>query len=402
MRKVILSALVLSAITFVSCSDDDEPIVDQTVTAPATYKFERNGSTTVSYSGQTTRIKMAEELISALNIETSTLMQLKRMFAHEEGNNDFSEANLNTSSKSVRSKTAASKDFFSSNSTEANAIKIKFDGWIKEQVEEVFPKWGDAAEAGKAGKIQENGGAKNRYVNVKGLELNQAVNKALIGGLMVDQILNNYLSVNVLDEGTNVAENDAGTVATDKNYTTMEHKWDEAFGYLYGTDNAENPQLGADSFLSKYISRVEGDPDYAGIADEIYNAFKLGRAAIVAKNYKVRDEQAKILRDAISKVIAIRAIYYLQQGKDKLTTDKAAAFHDLSEGYGFIESLRFTRDTSSNVAVSHLAGTKIEEFTTTLLEGDGFWDVTEIELNDISEEIGTAYGIDVKKAASTN
>ncbi len=399
MRKVILSALVLSAITFVSCSDDDETIVDQTVTAPATYKFERNGSTTVSYSGQTTRIKMAEELIGALKKDVSTLAQLNGMFAHEEGNNDFSEADLNASSKSVRSKTAASKDFFSSNSTEANAIKVKFDGWIKEQVEEVYPKWGDVAEAGKAGQIQENGGGKIRYVNAKGLELNQAVNKALIGGLMVDQILNNYLSVNVLDEATNVAENDAGTVATDKNYTTMEHKWDEAFGYLYGTDNAENPQLGADSFLSKYVSRVEGDTDFAGIADEIYNAFKLGRAAIVAKNYKVRDEQAKILRDAISKVIAIRAIYYLQQGKDKLTTDKAAAFHDLSEGYGFIESLRFTRDTSSNVAVSHLTATKIEEFTTTLLEGNGFWDVTEIELNDISEEIATAYDVKIEEAA---
>ncbi len=400
MNKVILSALVLSAVAFVSCSEDKEPIVDQTVTIPDTYKFERNNVSTVSYSGQTTRIKMGEELIGALKKRESTLDQLNGMFAHKEGDNDFSDADLNASSKSVRSKTAASRDFFSDNSTEANAIKAKFDGWIKEQVEDVFPKWEDAAEAGKAGQIQENGGGSVRYVNAKGLELNQAINKGLIGGLMVDQMLNNYLGVNVLDEANNVAENDANTLASEKNYTTMEHKWDEAFGYLYGTDNAENPQLGADSFLSKYIARVEADADFTGIADEIYNAFKLGRAAIVAKNYKVRDEQAKIIRDAVSKVIAVRAIFYLQQGKANLTKDKASAFHDLSEGFGFIESLRFTRNTNTNVAESHLNAVEIKEFTDVLLEGNGFWDVTEVELDDISEKIGTAFGIDVAKAAN--
>ena len=47
-----------------------------------------------------------------------------------------------------------------------------------------------------------------------------------------------------------------------------------------------------DSFLNKYLSRVEGDSDFAGIAEEIYNAFKLGRAAIVAKDYTTRNVQA--------------------------------------------------------------------------------------------------------------
>ena len=67
------------------------------------------------------------------------------------------------------------------------------------------------------------------------------------------------MSINVLDAGTNRADNDANTVVEGKSYTTMEHKWDEAFGYLYGTDNATNPALGADSFLNKYLARVNGD-----------------------------------------------------------------------------------------------------------------------------------------------
>jgi hypothetical protein len=78
----------------------------------------------------------------------------------------------------------------------------------------------------------------------------------------------------------------------------MEHKWDEALGYLYGLEEDETaPELGVDSFLNKYLDKVEGDSDFAGIADEIYDAFKLGRAAIVAKNYTVRDEQVEILRE---------------------------------------------------------------------------------------------------------
>ena len=52
--------------------------------------------------------------------------------------------------------------------------------------------------------------------------------------------------------------------------------------------------------------------------NDVYDAFKLGRAAIVAKNYTVRDEQVEILREKISMIIGIRAVYYLQGGKANL------------------------------------------------------------------------------------
>jgi len=45
------------------------------------------------------------------------------------------------------------------------------------------------------------------------------------------------------------------------------------------------------------------------------DAFKRGRAAIVAGDYDERDVQADIIKEKISWVIGIRAIYYLQQGK---------------------------------------------------------------------------------------
>ncbi|EDP96283.1 DUF4856 domain-containing protein [Kordia algicida OT-1] len=401
MKKVIVGVLAISSFVFTSCSSDDDAgnsVDNNQVIAPATYTFARGGNTTVSYSGQTTRIQMGEEFISALKDNTRTEAELDGMFAHMEGNNDFNNADLNASGKSIRSKTAASSDYFSANTTAANAIKADFDSWIAAQVSEVFPAWANNATAGNAGQLQEAGGGSTRYINGKGLEYNQAVNKGLIGALMADQMLNNYLSTSVLDAGNNRANNDADVLEDGKNYTTMEHKWDEAFGYLYGTDSATNPVLNEDSFLNKYLSRVEGDADFSGIASEVYEAFKLGRAAIVAKNYTVRDQQADIIREKISEVIAIRAVYYLQQGKNNLATDKAAAFHDLSEGFGFIYSLQFTRKPGTNEP--YFTKTEVDGFITQLMTGNGFWDVTPATLDEISNTISAEFNFTTAQAGS--
>lgn len=397
MKKFALSLCVIGALTTSCSSDDDNSGGGNDVVAPATYQFERNGMTSVSYSGQTTRILMAEELIDALKDPSFSEMQLDAMFNHQEGDIDFSDASLNASDKSIRSKTAASFDFFTSNTTDANAIKADFESWIAEQVADVYPNWANTATPGNPGQLTENGGSV-RYVNAKGLELNQAVNKGLIGALMGDQLMNNYISKDLLAQFE--ATNDSETLVTDKNYTDMEHDWDEAFGYLYGTDDALAPQLNQDSFLNKYLQRVENDPDFTGIAQDIYNAFKLGRAAIVAKNYDVRNEQAEIIREKISEVIAIRAVYYLQSGKLTLGTDNASAFHDLSEGFGFIYSLQFTRKPNTDEA--YFTKAEVDAYIAQLMTGNGFWDVTSTMLDDMSDDIAGRFNFTVEEAAPSN
>ena len=401
--KKIISLLILS-VAFISCSSDDDNTGNnnQSFDAPANYQFTRNGNNTVSYSGQTQRIAMAEELISALKDPTRDQESLNAMFAHVEGNQDFSDPDmleLNASSKNVRSKTAASADYFSSNSTDANAIKSDFDSWISLQVSDVYPNWGNTAEPGIAGGLQELGGGSIRYVNEKGLEYNQAFAKSLTGALMTDQILNNYLSPAVLDAGDNVTKNDNDILADGKDYTTMEHKWDEAFGYLYGLEEDETaPELGVDSFLNKYLDKVEGDSDFAGIANDVYDAFKLGRAAIVAKNYTVRDEQVEILREKISMIIGIRAVYYLQVGKTNLGVDNASAFHDLSEGFGFVYGLKFTRNSMTDAP--YVSKSMVDGYIDTLMTGNGFWDVTAETLDQMSEDIAAEFGFTVDQAAN--
>ena len=412
MKKLVLLPIFIATL-FASCDSDDDNqgiIVDpvEPVVAPADYTFSRNNESTVKFGGQTTRIFMAEEIISALKgIDTETQSSIQAMFNHLEGAEDFLNPDLNASGKSVRSKTAASSDYFSANASEASEIKAMFDNYITSQTSEVFPNSEVLAAPGVAGQIAD--GSSTRYVSANGLEYNQAFAKGLIGAFVTDQILNNYLSPSVLDGGDNVSNNDSDILDGDNQYTTMEHKWDEGYGYLFGgvpsiivdgqTVNQPNPlaTIGDDdSFLNKYVGKVAGSTNFPTIAQDIFDAFKLGRAAIVAKNYQVRDEQAVILKQKISEVIAIRAIYYLQGGKTAVeANDFGGAFHDLSEGYGFLTSLRFTRDTQTGTSI--FTKSDVDGYLNDIMSDgpNGLWNVTPQTLDAISEDIASRFDFTV-------
>ncbi|MEQ8524895.1 DUF4856 domain-containing protein [Gracilimonas sp.] len=401
--KSFLTLFLISAI-LVSCDTNDGTKIE----VPSSYEFTRNGETTVSFSGQTTRIQMGHELLPAmLDFDNSTkelLLQMYRNQTESGGDVDpFESAELNAATKNIKGKVAASVDYFSNNTAVSAVIKNQFETWISGQIEEVFPNRNTLAAEGQPGQIAD--GSSTRYVNGKGFEYNQLVGKSLIGALMTDQMLNNYVSVSVLDAGTNREDNNDGTLAESSNYTNMEHKWDEAYGYLFGTSaNPANPlaTLGDDDdFLNKYLARVDNDEDFAGIAQETFDAFALGRAAIVEGQYDVRDKQADIIRENISTVIAVRAVYYLQSGKnaiDQTTPDYGAAFHDLSEAYGFIYSLQFTRVPGSDSP--YLTKTDVEGFLAELEEGNGLWDVTPETLDNMSAEIAAQFNFTVEEAAN--
>lgn len=400
------SLLIIAALIFtISCDTNNS---NNEIATPESYEFNRNGESTVSFSGQTTRIKMASELASAMtDFDNTTKELLLEMFRNQTENggdaNPYSDSDLNAATKNVKSKVAASTDFYSSNTAVSSEIKAQFEAWLTAQVDEVFPNENNQAQPGVAGQIAD--GSSTRYVNAKGFEYNQLVVKSLIGALMTDQILNNYVSTSVLDAGTNTEDNSNGITAEGKTYTNMEHKWDEAFGYLYGnSSNTANPNLTVgqdDSFLNKYLGRVEGDDDFAGIAQTIFDAFALGRAAIVEGDYELRNEQAEILRAQISAIIGVRAVYYLQSGKkvlEQANPDFGAAFHDLSEGYGFIYSLQFTRQPGTNQP--YLTKAEVDGFISLLEADNGLWDVTPETLQNISVDIASKFNFTIEEAAN--
>lgn len=394
-------ALALAGLALTSCSSDDDSLPKQDlIDVPATYSFERDGANTVDYNGQTTRLEMASELFGNFkDFDNATEEMLSNMFANE--GDPFSSSDLNESSKSIKSKVAASNLYFSTNTVESTEIKADFEGFISSQMNEVDSNINQLAEPGQAGQIAD--GNTVRYVDSRGLEMDQAFAKGLIGALVADQMLNNYLAQAVLDEGDNRINNDAGITEEGKSYTTMEHKWDEAYGYLYGDPSIPTADPNSvlnesdDRLLFNYLGRLEIDDDFAGIAGETFDAFKTGRAAIVAGDYDLRDEQVRIIRENVSLVIGVRAVYYLQAGKTAIENGEyGPAFHDLSEGYGFIYSLRFTHNPATGAP--YLSKSQIDGFLDAITEGNGFWDVTPETLDAISEEIAAAFGFSVSQA----
>ncbi len=430
--KSIFALALIGSFFFSSCSNDSDPIDpiatctdgikngDETgidcggscepckieIQNPENYTFERNGASTVNFNGQATRLTMGGQFKGALGDNSKTQAELSAMFAHEDGNSDFDGDDLNASDKNIKSKTAASMDLFSDNSTGQAAIRADFEDWIQAQVDEVFPNWEVAASPGIAGQLPQ--GDKVRYVSATGLDYVQSVNKGLIGAMVLDQIVNNYLSPKVLDEGSNKADNDNDVLEQGKQYTTMEHKWDEAYGYVFALNtNTENPvegEKGKDSFLGDYLKAVSKLPAFSSLEKDAFEAFKLGRAAIVAKDYKVRDEQAVIVKNKLNLVPAVRGVFYLQAGKNDLAEEVpkyGSGFHALAEAYGFIYSLQFAQNPATGEV--YFTNTEVQDLLSQLLPLDGgengLWDVSPQTLDTISGTIATKFGFTVEQAS---
>ena len=366
-----------------ACEDDTEEVVEVVVTPPATYAFERNGQSTVSFSGQSARLEMAAELGTWLNTPIKTAADLDAMFNDGTG---FGNPALAASGKKLGNKTASS-------SIASSTVKPQFDALIVDVTTNVFPNVANDASAGTPGTYTDAGGGRTVIINGKGHEINQLFIKGLMGALVCDQIIWGYLSTGKLDGGTNVADNDAGTLVDGKSYTTMEHYWDEGFGYLYGLDTdlttaeVEKGSSGGDVLVSKYMNKVNTS-SLPGISQEIYDAFKHGRAAIVAGAYDVRDEQADIVTTKLSHIIGRKAADYLNSGADKIDAGTwADAHHALSEGWGFILSLQFTKDP--NTGSPYYSNSEVNSM---LSQIDDFWTVAPADLRSMASSIESKFG----------
>jgi hypothetical protein len=398
--------ILLTSIFFMSCSKDDdieyitqtvtetiiqkeietvtvEVPVTQTVTVeiPYSYEFARAGKSTVSFSGQTARLNMADELYAALNTNTFTKAQMLEMFNDGTG---FTGEGLNTSGKKMGNKTAASP-------LASATVKPQFDAMIADFADNVIPNWATDAANGQAGVLTD--ATRTIHVNAKGHEIDQTFIKGIIGAMTLDQIVNNYITPYQLDSGTRTADNTNKTLSSGKDYTDMEHKWDEGFGYLYGQE-ADPTRLdlgvsptGNGTTLNKYFKKVNAS-SHPGMAVQVFDAFRRGRAYIVANQYDKRDEQAEIIKKELSKLIAQKAVDYINGYMSKIADGNTAdAFHALSEGYGFVMSLQFTNDGTDT---PYFSNSEVNAFLASM---DNFWTVENSTLESIRDEISSKFGI---------
>lgn len=384
MKKQILLAIGAPALLISSCTKDvfsPSPSIEyeipySSLNANSNYFttfVDESGNTTVDISGQATRINMLSELDAYIRTGTSaTILEAKMKDMFENQNSPFSDAALNAATtKTIVSKTAGS---FSA--TDADAERQKFYSYFSE-LERISKLNGQVAAQGQAGLL---GG--KRLVDEKGFEYGQFVQKGLIGAMMLDQISNVYL-------GTEKQSADNSTVVAGKNYTALEHHWDEAYGYLtqneyFPKTDPNDPTKYLESYLGGYVRQVNaaagGDPQ------GVYLGFLNGRAAIVNGDMSTRNAEIVYLRTALERSIATIAISYLN--KTKTATDDASKFHSLSEGVGFIYSLRFAYDAKINTAKSN------DLLNTLMGKTDGFWSLTNADIDNVRDQIASAFGID--------
>lgn len=399
MKSRILFIAIAGTMLFSSCEEDTKE-----VNAPSTYEFTKDNVSSVSYGGQQTRLDMHNQLKSAVSSATSNTIELSTlnsMYNHQANDNDFTDgvvfdaATLNASSKNLASKSGAS-------TTYAEDVKVQFNDWFTGAATNSNST--SEASHGLAGYMDRKAdGSKKILVDANGLEYTQLVSKSLMGAVELDQIVNGYLTASKLEVENN--KNEDG-----KSYTKMEHHWDEAFGYTALNINAKNyttldevpaDELDAvDRFWGEYIYGVNTSTAGNGIKDKIMNAFLKGRAAIVAKVYDVRDEQATIIKKELSKVCAIRAVYYLAKGKPNVkatnVNDKAGAFHALSEGYGFVYGLQFTNDGTNK---PYFSKSEVDEMLSIFTSNGGLYSSSiETDIDALASKIATKFGFKVEDA----
>ena len=310
-----------------------------------------------------------------------TKAQMLEMFNEGTG---FADATLNSSGKKMANKTAGSP-------LASATVKPLFDAMITDFADNVIPNWATDAANGQAGVLTDV--TRTIHVNAKGHEIDQTFIKGIIGAMNVDQIINNYITPYQLDSGTRTSDNDNNTLSSGKDYTDMEHKWDEGFGYLYGQEaDATRLDLGVSptgngTTLNKYFKKINTS-NQAGIGIKVFDAFRKGRAFIVAKQYDKRDQQAKIIKEELSKVIAYKAVDYINGYMSKIEAGNTAdAFHALSEAYGFVMSLQFTNDGTDS---AYFSNSEVNGFLTLM---DNFWTVQNSDLESIRDQVKAKFGI---------
>lgn len=396
-----ISLALVPALLFMatSCSDNDDNIQEETVSVPTTYTFEREGTSTVNFEGQSSRLLMLQEMGNYIKNQGTAgsivdVTMLTNMYSNS--NNPFSTTELNTSGKQLRNKTAASRDYFvnlsgGGSTTEQTDVRSFFETQFNEVN---AASQGTTASENVAGSYID--GSSTRLFAANGLEPQQVLLKGMMGASFMDQIVNNYLSIAVLDESSNRANNTNKVLEVGENYTKMEHLWDEAYGYVYGA--------GGGKYWDSYINQVDADSDFGTIKEDIELAFRKGRAAIVANNYSVRDAQIAIIKSKLAVIPAVRAVYYLKEGKAKLVTDGGAkAFHALSEAYGFIMAIRYTQNPTTNAP--YMSKTQVDALLADLTAGtNGLWDVDYLNANldDMAAEVASYFNFTVEQAETVN
>ena len=374
MRKYFSLGLSVALLTGVTSCEKSEVISQNQLDIPATYKFERNGQTSVSYSGQTDRLNQLAEMKAMLQTADAgsivSEIDLLDMYANTGG-----DANGNftfSSSKQLKNKTF-------------DLDQTYFEGMLKSAAAaSVDGSNGVLASMGTAGLITRGGNNSTILVDENGFEFTQVFEKGLMGGVFYYQIVNVYLTDDKIGDAV-----DNENVDSVKNYTDMEHHFDEAFGYFGAPVYFTSDYQGTESprYWAKYSNST--DAVISGMNTSIMDSYKTGRSAIVANEHTIKTSQVSELNTYFGQLAAASAIHYANEAK--ATTDQGDLLHVLSECYAFTRALRY-----ANPNQREFSPTEVETLLTNTFN-DNLWLVKASDLNNLIDALSTAYGLDAWK-----
>jgi hypothetical protein len=370
MRKYFSLGLSVALLTGVTSCEKSEVISQNQLDIPATYKFERNGQTSVSYSGQTDRLNQLAEMKAMLQTADAgsivSEIDLLDMYANTGG-----DANGNftfSSSKQLKNKTF-------------DLDQTYFEGMLKSAAAaSVNGSNGVLASMGSAGLITRGGNNSTILVDEKGFEFTQVFEKGIMGGVFYYQIVNVYLTDDKIGDAV-----DNENVDSVKNYTDMEHHFDEAFGYFGAPVYFTSDYQGTESprYWAKYSNST--DAVISGMNTSIMDSYKTGRSAIVANEHTIKTSQVSELNTYFGQLAAASAIHYANEAK--ATTDQGDLLHVLSECYAFTRALRY-----ANPNQRELSPTEVETLLTNTFN-DNLWLVKASDLNNLIDALSAAYGL---------
>ncbi|MEJ6737228.1 MAG: DUF4856 domain-containing protein [Flavobacteriales bacterium] len=387
--KKTASTLVLAStiLMTVGCSKDDtpEPVVANpvpttptpTYTIPTTYTFNDGaGASNVSFGGQKQRLEMLSEMVTymktantaGVTISATTLKSMYENNAYTWIDNNVPLLGMTGSSKQLKSKTAAGDV----------GVQTMFENYMDSLEVLSTGSTSNSSQTYGVSGVWTNG-VKSYLMAENGYEYTQLIEKELMCAVFMNQMTNNYL--------LSIDSDDNTAIVSGKNYTEMQHHWDEAYGYF--TSEFDFPTNGTNRFWGKYADVVDGVLESS---NTISLAFRTGRSAINNNDYTVRDAQTIIIVDEMEKICAGSAIHYLNGAKANIA-DATIKNHELSEAKAFLSGLRYGQKSIDGSGMSEA------DIDIALGYFSDFQNVTISQLNSAIDLIASKTGLDNVKAS---
>lgn len=359
-KNLALAIVVTLGVALTNCTDRDEPVFN----TPSSYSEFEN----VSFSGQTQRLSQLVELSTYVKSANTAGIRLDpdRLLAmYENRSSEAGWVNTYDSAKQIKNKTF-------------EVEKESFEQLLKSVAS--TSQSDQSGKPGTAGVRLSNDGAKSYLLNAQGAELAQLIEKGLMGAFIYYQVCSVYTGNDKMSvENTQVVEGRG---------TTMQHHWDEAFGYFGVPEDFPKSKDGI-VFWGKYSN--SRDPLF-GTNQNLMDAYIKGRHSINFNKYTERDEARIEVRKQLELITATTAIHYINSALEN-ASDTAIRCHALSEAYAFVYAMKFSPDRTLSLDEIDAVLTQIggDERITQV----NFYETKDAELEAVRELIVNRFSISV-------